>query len=162
VREALTLCHEIAAAKLQILQAHRQWQNAILQRGLAEGVRQIAKGTPDRIAQAKRTPSGDLENHVKRSQSQLSDIEGELKAGESRMVTTQREQARTLQQVQTTVAGLLSHLDKSPKGDVPASKSYWADCGPSGTSGSNSRKAASCAGNAYLYAATKSESTSRS
>jgi hypothetical protein len=120
IRDALNLCVEIAAAKLQILQSHRQWQNGILQRGLLEGVRQMAKSTQERISLAKRTPGGDLESHIKRTQSQLADIEGELKSGESRMVTTQREQARTLQQVQTTVTGLLSHLEKNAKGDVAA------------------------------------------
>ncbi|MFI5400046.1 MAG: hypothetical protein ACHQZQ_03215 [SAR324 cluster bacterium] len=113
IREALTLCHEIAAAKLQLLQSHRQWQNAILQRGLAEGVRQVARGSAERIALARRTPAGDLENHLKHAQSQLTDIEGELRAGESQMVTVRREQARTLQQIQRTAAGLISHMDKT-------------------------------------------------
>jgi len=114
-REALTLCHQIAAAKLQALQSHRQWQNALLQRGLADSVRQAARGSAERIAQARRTPAGDLENHLKRTHSQLSDIDGELKVGDSRMAATQREQARTLQQVQQTVAGLLAHADRTAR-----------------------------------------------
>lgn len=113
IREALTLCHEISAAKLQLLQTHRQWQNATLQAGLAEGVRQATKASSDRIALARRTQAGDLDNHLKRTQTQLTDIEGELKSGEARMVQAQRDQARTLQQVQATVTGLLSHAEKA-------------------------------------------------
>ena len=113
IRDALKLCHEIAATKLQLLQSHRQWQNTIVQRGLAEGVRQTARGSAERIAQARRASPGDLAAHLKHAQSQLSDIEGELRAGEQQLVAAQREQARTLQQIQRTAAGLIAHAEKA-------------------------------------------------
>jgi len=113
IRDGLTLCEHVAAAKLQLQQVHRQWQNAALQLELGEGMRAAVNGAPERIALAKRTPRGDLENHLKRTQSQLSDIEGELKSGEARMVAAQREQARTLQQIQANVASLAAHAEKT-------------------------------------------------